>query len=311
MRLVRLTFRGLQRVAPDRAAAWAERLFFTPPQTRLSPELTAVLEHAAPFSLMCGGRRVAGWSWGEGEGAPVYLVHGWGSRGGRLAEFVAPLVAAGHRVVTHDAPGHGASDAGLSSMPEFARTLRAIVETMGPAHGVIAHSMGASATALAMTQGLAVPRAVFLAPAANPAAFVRPFAAALALGEDVQRRLRERSELRLSFRWDDLDVPAMARGLAAPLLVFHDRDDRVVPWSDGAAIAAAWPGAELVSTVGLGHRDVVREPEVVARAVGFITGRRGAARADGGGGALAWDARALERDLFDRDARRRRVFAAG
>jgi len=32
------------------------------------------------------------------------------------------------------------------------------------------------------------------------------------------------------------------RGLAVPppLLVVHDRDDREVPWEDGAAIAAAW-----------------------------------------------------------------------
>jgi len=55
-----------------------------------------------------------------------------------------------------------------------------------------------------------------------------------------------------------------------PLLVIHDRDDPTVPWADGAAIATAWPGAELVTTTGLGHRDLLRDASVVARAVAFV-----------------------------------------
>jgi pimeloyl-ACP methyl ester carboxylesterase len=62
----------------------------------------------------------------------------------------------------------------------------------------------------------------------------------------------------------------MAAALAAPLLVMHDRDDPTVPWAEGAAIASAWRGAELVTTSGLGHRDIVRDPDVVARAVAFL-----------------------------------------
>ena len=192
----------------------------------------------------------------------------------------------------------------MSSMPEFAHALRALVDRVGPVHGVIAHSMGASATALAMTQGLSVPRAVFLAPAANPAAFVGPFGAALGLTAATRRRLQERSERRLAFRWRDLDVPTLACAFAAPLLVIHDREDRVVPWSDGAAITAAWAGAELVTTTGLGHRDVVRAPEVMARTLDFITGGR--ASLASGGGAVG-EGEAVERELFEREERCRRT----
>jgi hypothetical protein len=38
----------------------------------------------------------------------------------------------------------------------------------------------------------------------------------------------------------------------------------------GAAIAAAWPGAELVTTEGLGHRRILRDPAVVARVTDFL-----------------------------------------
>ena len=170
----------------------------------------------------------------------------------------------------------------------------------GRPYGIVAHSMGASASTLAMAQGLTVSRAVFLAPAANPAAYVAPFAKTSGLKQEVVRRLRERSQRRVAFSWDDLDVPSMARGLEVPLLVFHDDHDRVVSPADGMAITAAWPKASLVSTTGLGHRGVTSDPAVIRQAVQFLTGEEypeAPASTD-------WRAEELERELFNREARR-------
>ncbi|MGH7672620.1 MAG: alpha/beta hydrolase [Gemmatimonadales bacterium] len=296
----RFAMRALQHGSPALAAALAERLFFTPPRTRLAPRVAGFLRTGRPLRVCVREGRVAAWSWGQGP--VVVLVHGWGGRGARLAAaYVEPLVAQGFSVVAFDAPGHGASDGRLSSMPQFARALRAVAEAAGSLFAIAAHSMGGSASALAISQGLQVDRAVFLAPAADPARFAADFASTLAVGPAAMAAMRDRSERRLGFRWADLDVPRMARAFDVPLLVIHDRDDATVPWTDGAAIAAAWPGAELVTTTGLGHRDVVRDSGVVDRVVAFIREGRERAVADEGG----W----LERDLFRREGRRRRIFA--
>jgi len=302
IRAARLAMRALQHGSPTLAAALAERLFFTPPRTRLGPQVAAFLRTGRPLRVHVREGRIAAWSWGEGGGPVVVLAHGWGGRGARLAAaYVEPLVAQGFSVVTFDAPGHGASDGWLSSMPQFARALQAVADAAGSVFAIAAHSMGGSASALAMSQGLQVDRAVFLAPAADPARFAADFASTLAVGPVAMAAMRDRSERRLAFRWADLDVPRMARAFDVPLLVIHDRDDATVPWTDGAAIAAAWPGAELVTTTGLGHRDVVRDSGVVDRVVAFIREGREQAVADEGG----W----LERDLFRRERRRRRIFA--
>jgi pimeloyl-ACP methyl ester carboxylesterase len=292
-------FRALQFVSASQAARVAELLFFTPPRTRLTPEQREALERARRFTVRANGARIAAWAWGQGP--VVYLVHGWGSRGARLAAFVPGLLEAGFQVVTHDAPGHGASEGRLSSMPQFARTLMAVVDAVGPAAGMITHSMGGSATTLAMHWGLPVPRAVFVAPAADPPAWIGGFAQALGMREDTVARMKARSERRLGLSWDELNVPAMARRMRAPLLVVHDRDDEVVPCIDGEAIAAAWPGAELVRTVGLGHKLVVRAPEVVARAVSFIT--RAGEHLPAPPALRANDGRWLDQQLFNREAR--------
>jgi pimeloyl-ACP methyl ester carboxylesterase len=66
-------------------------------------------------------------------------------------------------------------------------------------------------------------------------------------------------------------VPAMAHRVATPpLLLVHDRLDAETGWADSAAIARSWPGARLVSTTGLGHRRILRDPAVVAEATAFV-----------------------------------------
>jgi len=306
LQATRVAMRALERTAPSLGAALAERLFFTPPRTPLTLPIRDLLATGRPFRVCVDYGRVAAWAWGQGPA--VALVHGWGGRGGRLATaFVQPLVSSGFSVVTFDGPGHGASDGRLSSMPQLARALAAVADAAGSLFGIVAHSMGGSASALAIAQGLQVERAVFIAPAADPARYAQDFAKLLAIGPAALAGMRRRSEARLRFRWSDLNVPRFAAGLATPLLVVHDRGDATVPWEEGAAIAAAWPGAEFVTTTGLGHRDIVRDRDVVARAVDFMRRQESAApgtlpcAVDDEG---AW----VDHDLFEREGRRRRLF---
>jgi pimeloyl-ACP methyl ester carboxylesterase len=55
------------------------------------------------------------------------------------------------------------------------------------------------------------------------------------------------------------------------LLVFHDPEDREVPWHDAAAIAQAWPGARLVDVPRVGHNRILRDPGVIAQATKFLS----------------------------------------
>jgi pimeloyl-ACP methyl ester carboxylesterase len=294
MTMLRSILGVLQPTWPAGAAWLTERLFFTAPRRRTSPAARAFLAGGERFTLRVDGRRVVGWRWGNPDAPAVYLCHGWGSRGARLAAFSEPLLAAGYRVVTYDAPGHGASGWGMSSMPEFARTLAAVVarESRGTKpHAVIAHSFGCSGTALALSWGLEVNRLVFLAPAANPPAWVQPFVRALELQPQVIDRVRARSERRIRARWDELDVCDIASRLShrPPLLIVHDKADDTVLWDDGAAIARVWRDAELVTTKGLGHRGVTHDRGVVGKVMGFVAG--------------ATESQQLEYDLYHREER--------
>jgi pimeloyl-ACP methyl ester carboxylesterase len=205
-------------------------------------------------------------------------MHGWAGRGEQLGAFVAPLVARGHRVVSFDAPSHGDSAPGAfgprsTTIPEFADALCAVVAAHGPARAIVAHSMGGTAAATALCDGLRADRLVMLAPMASPAAYARQFAGILGFGERTLRRLIARVERRVGAPMRHFDVPELGRAIAMPpTLIVHDRDDASTPVSDGAAIAAAWTGARLRVTSGLGHRRVLRDPDVVAEVCQFVAG---------------------------------------
>lgn len=270
---------GLSRLSPGAAAQLAMVLFRRPPRHRRSDLPLSVFDSGQRVDLVLDGGRLAVWRWGAGP--TILLVHGWGSRGARLGDFVAPLTRAGFSVLAFDAPGHGASAGRLSSLPQFIAAIRAIGERLGPLHAVVAHSMGGAATTLAMARGLDVKRAVFLAPAADPAGYSERFASVFGLTDKVVSRMKRGLERRFGIAWKDFDALAAAATLSAPLLVIHDSDDRDVPLADGASVAAAWPGARLVTTNGLGHRRIVHDPAVVERAVAFLTEAQAATRLSG------------------------------
>ena len=280
------SFALLERIAPAVGARWAESLWFTVPNGRGGHDRLA--PPGRPFQVEVHGHTVAGEVWGEPPdgGAPdragppvVYLVHGWGGWRWQLDAFAAPLVEAGFRVVAFDAPSHGASDPGpegpgRSSLLEFADALAAVVAANGPAHAVIAHSLGATATAYAVRAGLPVGRLAFIAPMADPLPYTRTFAGRLGFGERVRTRLVARIERRVGISMTAFDVPAMARQVATPpLLLVHDRQDAETGWSDSAAIAQSWPDTRLITTTGLGHRRILRAPAVVAEVTGFVGDR--------------------------------------
>jgi pimeloyl-ACP methyl ester carboxylesterase len=199
------------------------------------------------------------------------LAHGCGSRAGRFSVLAQALVNSGFRVVLFDAPAHGVSMGSQASLPQFSRALRVVADAMGPVHGLIGHSLGGAAVSLAMRNGLQARRAVLLAPPADVVLFSRAFAKHLHLPLRAHNMMRQNLESRLQIRWEELHVPTLARSMTAPALIVHDRDDPDVPYAHGEEIAAAWPGAELLTTSGLGHRAVLRDPEVIQRTVTFLS----------------------------------------
>ncbi len=262
------------RFAPEATGRRACDLWFTVPPTLAAAPLPAGGE---PFTVTAQGAAVRGHVWGTGP--VVYLVHGWGGRGSQLAGFVEPLVATGHRVVLFDGPAHGDSDPGPAGPRrthgvELGRALDAVAARFGPAEAVVAHSLGTIATYLALRFGwLGTRRLVLVAPMVEAGSLFDGFQAALGFGERTRQAFDRAVDRLVGIPVADFDARVQAAYAGPiPTLVVHDVGDRQTAYAEARALVETLADARLVATEGLGHRRVLRDPDVIARVTAFIRG---------------------------------------
>jgi pimeloyl-ACP methyl ester carboxylesterase len=271
----RATFRGLDRVAPRLGARLVERVWFRIPRGMPLLEPTGT-----GFEVRWQGRTLRGQVWGEGP--TVYLVHGWGGNADQMRPFVAPLVAAGFRVVAHDGPSHGRSDPGRhgessTDAVELGQALDAVAARFGPAHAVVAHSLGTLATLLALRDGwFTAERVVLIAPVDGVPWFTAYFRRMLGFGDRTEQHTDRRIEQRTGYPPADLETRRLAAARPAGLeaMLVQDLDDRSVGTGLARELADSWPEATYLQTRGYGHNRVLAAPEVLEGVTRFLAGER-------------------------------------
>ena len=258
---------------PEYAAALAERLFLTPPRPKLPQSTFFDFLDARASYVEYRGRNLATWRWGPLDAPSVLLAHGWGGYAAQMRGFVPGLLRAGFRVIAYDQPAHGLSEGKLTGLPDFAGALDAVAAHHGDVRHVIAHSLGGAAVSIALSRGMKLESAVLVSPPSDLVGYSRRFARWYWMPEPLRRAMQAAIEERFGLRWFEIEVPRLAPRLKTPALVIHDRDDGLVPWKQGAALARAWPGARLLTTEGLGHGRILENDVVLRAATDFIAGR--------------------------------------
>ena len=279
LRLAKVALQTAFGVSEELGTTLAEKLFTSPRRYSRPARERAFLTTARPLSIEVtlrsprwhhAKRTIAAWRWGFGPA--VLLVHGWEGRGTQLGAFVEPFVEAGLSVIAFDAPGHGNSPERQLYLTDLADCVADVAAAAGPLHAIIAHSFGAAAVLLANARaGVDVQRTVFVAPNAILDDSIQQFAHTLGLDEADRMLLEHRLVAQTGVPFSSLAIDQLTAGRDSALLVFHDDSDREVPLKQGERLVAAWPNAQFVVTHDLGHRRILRDRDVIAAAVAFVT----------------------------------------
>jgi len=267
---LRLFFAGLGAISPRMAGRVALRAFCTPRRHHRPGWERQLAERGETLRV---GSNLAAHGFGEAGRPIVLLVHGWEGRGTQLGRFVDPLVEAGFRAVAVDSPAHGDSGGRQTDLIECMEALRKVARGLGPLAGVIAHSFGGAVTTLALERGLDAKAVVLIGAPSSVDDIVRQFAELTGLRGPAMRAFREGMERQTGVRLKDVEIFERVASLRVPALIVHDHDDREVPFRHAERIAARWPGSILIATTGLGHRRILKDAEVIRRAVNFMEQR--------------------------------------
>jgi pimeloyl-ACP methyl ester carboxylesterase len=267
---MRLGFHSLGPLLPGLAGRVALRLFSTPQRRLIAERDQAVMASAQTVTIPHGGLNLIGYMWGQGP--TILLMHGWESSASYLAGFVKPLVERGFRVVAFDAPAHGTSPGRQTNLVDFSQAEQAVVARFGPVHGVIGHSFGGASTVtmLELNPTLSLTRLVLIASPAKLSQAIDSFSRLAHLPASVIHHMNDLIHHRFGRSVDSFDIKNLAASLPMPGLVIHDRLDDVIPFSEAEAIVSLWPQASLLPTEGLGHRRILRDPQVIRHVVDFL-----------------------------------------
>ncbi|MBL8152380.1 MAG: alpha/beta hydrolase, partial [Blastocatellia bacterium] len=212
--LIKLGMGVVEMVAPSFAANLGAKLFTTTRRYRRNSQERALLKEAKAFKIDWKRKQLAAWSWGNGD--TVLLVHGWEGRGSQLGSFVKPLVNAGYRVVAFDGPGHGDSSGNSSSVVALAESICAVSEQVGKIDTLIAHSVGSAASTLALSKGLKVGKAIYIAPPVGMLKYVQKFAQTVGLSLETADKIFNILCQKFNVDSSSLYLPDMARKMNTP-----------------------------------------------------------------------------------------------
>ncbi len=188
-----------------------------------------------------------------------------------MTAFVDPLLKAGFSVLSQDHPGHGESDGDQCNALWVSECWDLQAEVHGPFYGAITHSFGSLGINLFHSRGGVLEKAVQLAPFNEVVKRFLEFSAALDFDSEEEKAFLDYCDAWFGRgRLEGIKGELLAPTMNARALVFHDEADQDVPHTDGMALASAWPQGDFVLTRGLGHRRIIRDKSVAAKAVEFL-----------------------------------------
>lgn len=270
------TFHLTEAIAPPLAQWWAVRLFFRPMKFNRPPRearliTDAVVERQLLTSIYpraAGEQYYVTYSWGTGP--TVLLVHGWAGRGSQMATLAHPLVAAGYRVLTFDAPAHGDSPGQQTNLLEVSDIIRALSEREEGFAAIIGHSFGGMAAGFALAEGAMSTKLVTIGSPVTMENVLNGFGSQLNATAKTVDGVRQKIEQLAQRPVDRFSLSQTLAGSSVQGLIVHDRDDREVGFDQAELLHAVWPESLLHLTDGLGHRRILRDQATIARIVAFV-----------------------------------------
>lgn len=269
---LRFLFRFLETLSPRLAARLGFTLFLKPMRRELQANDAQFMAGAKLHLLPAGADQVQVYEWGTGN-RTVLIAHGWGSRASRFAPMARALVERGWRVLTFDAPGHGLSPGGSSSLPQFMRALDAVATQLGPVQAVIGHSLGGLAIACKRQPPLpawfaSLQKVVLISMPDGAAFLIDSFLKMLGIGAATTRHMHARFSERFG------SPASYAATTQSPLhlatLIVHDRGDDIVPFAHSEQLLPRLGAGKMLTTDTLGHSALTRDGATIGAIADFL-----------------------------------------
>jgi alpha-beta hydrolase superfamily lysophospholipase len=269
--------RTLALLSPARAAEEAFKLICTPYSKRRFYTPPLVFEKATSLSFKLANFELKGFKWHPTEvanGKRILICHGFDSNSYNFERYITPLLELGFEVLAFDAPAHGLSTGKTINAGEYRDTVLKINELYGPIDGIMSHSFGGLAVALAVEklEDNQHKRLVLIAPATETTRSITSFFKYIPVSEKVRAEFDKLIERVGGNPASWFSVSRVIQQISTPTLWVHDKEDNITPFEDMQHLLAKnLQHVEFEITEGLGHSKIYRDNRITDKVVAFLS----------------------------------------
>ena len=236
------------------ASKLALKLFSKPRNGQLTPHAITFLDTAtSKTTLYYDNLPIQTYQW-EGSKETVLLAHGWESNSGRWRHKIKKLHKEGYNIIALDGPAHGGSGSDTFNAILYAEFINVVSQKFKPT-AYIGHSVGGMAVVIFLRKQThhTAEKIVLLGAPSGFKGIMKRYKEMMSYSQKISKGIDKQIEFKFGHPPEYFSTADFVKNIDTKGLLFHDKNDPVIPYQDGLDIEAQFKNAKLISTEGLGH----------------------------------------------------------
>jgi len=263
--------RIISNLFPNIITSFAYNKLTNPQVRKLRPNEMVILEKADKEKYKFKDFEIQLYTW-RGGNKKVLLIHGWEGQAGNFSDLIEELLINDYTVYSFDAPSHGFSSKGNTSLFEFTELVGLLIRK-NEIRNLVSHSFGGVATTYALFNNLdlQIDKYVLLT---TPDKFVKRIddvSEMVGISKKVKNRLIDRLEKETKLDVKTLNVSEFVKLIKVKKsLIIHDKKDKVIPIARSRNVHQNWSASEFKEIEGTGHFRILRTKKVIDEVINYL-----------------------------------------
>ncbi|NJL12631.1 MAG: alpha/beta hydrolase [Microscillaceae bacterium] len=267
----KILIKMLSTLLPNQVANFAYNQLTNPQIKKLRPNELEVLDTSQKETLTFQGFDIQLYTWLGGQDK-VLLIHGWEGQAGNFADLIQKLREKNYTIYAFDAPSHGFSSKGKTSLFEFTELVGELIKKFEVSK-LVSHSFGGVATTYALFNNLdlKINKYVLLTTPDKFLERIEDVSEQVGITEKVKNILINRLEKETSLDVSNLNVSEFVKKINVDkALIIHDKKDTVIPISRSRNVHSNWKNCAFIEVEGTGHFRILRTKPVLEKTIEFL-----------------------------------------
>ncbi len=269
--LIRYSLNLLSFVLPKYAGKKAISVFSKVRKKEIKKKEQEFFDQSHSFIVPRPGEDISCYELGNPDGKLLFLVHGWESNPGCFTQFLPHLSS--YRIIAFTLPSHAHNKETHTNMYECKDAFKLVLDFISPKEEfhVVAHSLGSSVTAFALSEtNYKADKLVFLSANNDIVQVFEDFQKLLGFNDRVFRLIAERIEHIAGDKLEEMKVEdRLSRVKFNELLLIHDRFDKIIPFEKSETLSKKFSNSKLIPFERIGHYRMLWNDKVLKEVLDF------------------------------------------